>query len=306
MRAHGCCRPSSTIRSVNPGCGAWPEVTCHPRASLGDSPVCAKIIRNSLRSALTTTGTITGWGKSSGHEGGDHRAARNGDQRAAARGGSQAFVSDLARGLAGRGNDVYVYAASGSAIPGVKVIDTGIDPESLAATLYHAAASTRPNMGAAEAAFASVYAQVRGNRYDVVHNHAFDAPAITLATKLGAPVVHTLHLPPDQAMAAALRQAGQGGEPPAVATVSASQARAWRQVAHVDAILRPLVPTALIHWSRRAGVGAVFGGRLSPEKGAAEAIDIAHAAGVESTSTATPTTPITPGKRSVHVEACQA
>src|ERR1700722_17784897 len=34
------------------------------------------------------------------------------------RGGSQAFVSDLARGLAGRGNDVDVYAASGSDIPG--------------------------------------------------------------------------------------------------------------------------------------------------------------------------------------------
>ena len=43
-------------------------------------------------------------------------------------GGSQAFVSDLARGLAGRGHDVHVYAASGSQIPGVEVIDTGVDP----------------------------------------------------------------------------------------------------------------------------------------------------------------------------------
>ena len=34
------------------------------------------------------------------------------------RGGSQAFVSDLARGLVGRGHDVHVYAASGSHIPG--------------------------------------------------------------------------------------------------------------------------------------------------------------------------------------------
>ena len=40
------------------------------------------------------------------------------------RGGSQAFVSDLARGLAGRGHEVHVYAASGSAIPGVEVIDS--------------------------------------------------------------------------------------------------------------------------------------------------------------------------------------
>jgi glycosyltransferase involved in cell wall biosynthesis len=196
------------------------------------------------------------------------------------RGGSQAFVSDLARGLARRGHDVHVYAASGSEVPGVEVIDTGIDPESLAATLYRASAPAAPDPSASEAAFASVYAGVRATRYHVVHNHAFDAPAITLAADLGAPVVHTLHLPPDEAIAAALRQAGQDGEPPAVATVSARQARAWRQVVRVDAILPPLVPTALIGWSRAAGEGAVFGGRLSPEKGAAEAIDIARAAGV--------------------------
>jgi glycosyltransferase involved in cell wall biosynthesis len=196
------------------------------------------------------------------------------------RGGSQAFVSDLARGLAGRGNDVHVYAASGSDIPGVTVIDTGIDPGSLAATLYRASAPAAPDLAPAEAAFASVYARVRGGRYDVVHNHAFDAPAIALGAELGAPVVHTLHLPPDGAVAAALRRAGRGGGPPAVATVSAAQARAWRRFVRVDAILPPLVPTALIGWSRTAGQGAVFGGRLSPEKGAAEAIDIARAAGV--------------------------
>jgi glycosyltransferase involved in cell wall biosynthesis len=196
------------------------------------------------------------------------------------RGGSQAFVSDLARGLARRGHDVHVHAASGSEIPGVEVIDTGIDPESLAATLYRASAPAVPGPAPSETAFASVYAGVRATRYHVVHNHAFDAPAITLAADLGAPVVHTLHLPPDEAIAAALRQAGRDGEPPAVATVSARQARAWRQVVRVDAILPPLVPTALIGWSPRAGEGAVFGGRLSPEKGAAEAIDIARAAGV--------------------------
>ncbi len=66
----------------------------------------------------------------------------------------------------------------------------------------------------------------------------------------------------------------------AVAAVSVSQARAWRQVVAVDAILPPYVPTSTIPWSRTAGNGAVFAGRLSPEKGAAEAIDIARAAGV--------------------------
>ena len=93
------------------------------------------------------------------------------------------------------------------------------------------------------------------------------------------PVVHTLHLPPDEAIAAALRQAARGGQSPAVACVSAFQASTWRAVARVDAILPPYVPTRSVPWSDAAGDGVVFAGRLSPEKGAAEAIDIARAAG---------------------------
>jgi glycosyltransferase involved in cell wall biosynthesis len=196
------------------------------------------------------------------------------------RGGSQTFVSDLARGLAGRGHEVHVYAASGSEIPGVRVIDTGVDPRALAGTLYRASGSVGSESAAAESAFASAYMSVQQIRYDVIHNHAFDAPAVRLATALHAPTVHTLHLPPDEAVAAALRHAAQGGRPPTVATVSAFQASAWRRILHVDAVLPPYVPTSVIPWSRTGGAGAVFAGRLSPEKGAAEAIDIARAAGV--------------------------
>src|SRR5262245_38247697 len=93
------------------------------------------------------------------------------------RGGSQAFVADLARGLAGRGHKVHVYAASGSSIPGVTVIDTGVDPEALTGTLYRAFEAAAPPMasdGAAELAFGTAYAQVQQIRYDVIHNHAFD------------------------------------------------------------------------------------------------------------------------------------
>jgi glycosyltransferase involved in cell wall biosynthesis len=196
------------------------------------------------------------------------------------RGGSQAFVSDLARGLLDRGHDVHLYAASGSDVPGVPVIDVGVDHRSLAATLYRASGTAARERGAADGAFAAVYSAVRDDRYDVVHNHAFDAPAVMLATELHAPVVHTLHLPPDEAVAAALREAAGWDAPPAVAGVSAYQASAWRGVVPVDAILPPCVPTGLIHWSATRGDGAVFAGRLSPEKGAAEAIDIAQAAGI--------------------------
>jgi glycosyltransferase involved in cell wall biosynthesis len=194
-------------------------------------------------------------------------------------GGSQAFVSDLARGLAGRGHDIDVYAATGSQIPGVTVIDTGVDPGTLAATLYRAGGAASRDPGPAGPAFASAYSAVRQARYDVIHNHAFDAPAISLAAGLDAPVVHTLHLPPDAQIAAALGQVARSGQPPAVACVSEFQASTWRAVARVDAILPPYVPTRSVPWSATAGDGAVFAGRLSAEKGAAEAIDIARAAG---------------------------
>ena len=201
------------------------------------------------------------------------------------RGGSQAFVSDLALGLTGRGHEVHVYAASGSEIPGVEVIDTGVDPQCLAGTLYRAGpAASEPAAAAsaaAEAAFATAYVAMTTIRYDVIHNHAFDAPAVRLATALQAPVVHTLHLPPDNAVAAAVRQVARESRPPAVAVVSAFQANTWRRVVPVDAILPPYPPTSVIPWSGTAGPGALFAGRLSPEKGAAEAIDIARAAGME-------------------------
>jgi glycosyltransferase involved in cell wall biosynthesis len=219
-------------------------------------------------------------------------------------GGSQAFVSDLARGLAGRGHEVHVYAASGSTIPGVTVIDTGADPRALAGTLYRAvvpAGAGQPGAGppgtavtsaspgagpaepagaAAQTAFAAAYARMRDASYDVIHNHAFDAPAVRLAATLPVPVLHTLHLPPDETVAAALDEAARSARPPAVATVSAFQAAAWRRVVRVDAVLPPHVPTRAIPYSAAAGHGAVFAGRLSPEKGAAEAIDIASAAGL--------------------------
>jgi glycosyltransferase involved in cell wall biosynthesis len=195
-------------------------------------------------------------------------------------GGSQVFVADLARGLVDRGHHVDLYAATGSDVAGVKVIDTGVDHGVLQSTLYRASSTRARGSTVAETAFAGVYRAIAATGYDVVHNHAFDAPAMALATGLDAPVVHTLHLPPDDEVADALRRASAVGDrPPAVACVSGAQARAWRPLVPVDAVLPSLVPTRSIPFSPDAGRGAVFAGRFSPEKGTAEAIEIAGAAG---------------------------
>jgi glycosyltransferase involved in cell wall biosynthesis len=142
------------------------------------------------------------------------------------------------------------------------------------------ASGTAGSAAASEAAFATAYVAIQARRYDVIHNHAFDAPAVRLATALQAPVVHTLHLPPDTAVTAALCHVARCSSPPAVAAVSDFQADAWRKVVEVDAILPPYPPTRVIPWSETGGRGALFAGRLSPEKGAAEAIDVARAAGL--------------------------
>ena len=72
------------------------------------------------------------------------------------RGGSQAFVADLARALLARGHEVHLYAASGSEVPGVQVIDAGVDPRTLSATLYRASGAVAEPAAAADS-FAAVY-----------------------------------------------------------------------------------------------------------------------------------------------------
>jgi UDP-glucose:tetrahydrobiopterin glucosyltransferase len=195
-------------------------------------------------------------------------------------GGSQAILADLSAGLAARGHDVDVYAARGSVIPGVRVVDTGVDSAALASLLYRAGGSTieASVVRAGEAAFSSVYSAVRQGAYDVVHNHAFDPPAVRLATDLPFQVVHTIHLPPDPAMAAALAAARRSRTPPTIAGVSPSQAAAWRTIASLDTILPDGVPVDRIPWSPSGGDRVLFAGRFSPEKGAADAIEIARLA----------------------------
>ena len=50
-------------------------------------------------------------------------------------GGVQTFLVDLARGLARRGHDVTVFAARGSRVEGVTVVEAGVDAAALRATL---------------------------------------------------------------------------------------------------------------------------------------------------------------------------
>ena len=189
-------------------------------------------------------------------------------------GGSQALLADLAVGLTQHGHDVDVYAATGSAIPGARMVDTGIDSANLAAALIRPDRPRRSVAGLGEA-YEHVFRIVERGEYDVVHSHGFDPPALRRARAGRAPIIHTIHLPPEPEAAAALREAQRGTEPAIVVGVSASQARAWSSFVKFDRVIRNGVPVDRIPWSDQPGRGLIFAGRLSAEKGAAAAIDIA-------------------------------
>lgn len=200
-------------------------------------------------------------------------------------GGVATFLTDLALGLAGAGVEVTLYAPSGSHLDGVTVVDTGVDASELRDTLFRPLApggASGEGLRRSSAAFQLAYRLIARGGHDLVHNHAFDAPAVRLAGTAGVPVLHTLHLPPDPLVAAALRDVAAGASPPAVAAVSAGQRRAWEAAGvAVDHLLAPGIPTARIPWSATSGPSLLFAGRLSPEKGVLEAIAIARGAGRE-------------------------
>jgi UDP-glucose:tetrahydrobiopterin glucosyltransferase len=193
-------------------------------------------------------------------------------------GGAQSVVADLARELSRRGHEVVVYASRGSAVEGVPVAPLDLDPAPLQPALFRAGAEVPPP-SAMVGAYERVYRHVLESRFDVVHNHGFDAPAISVAVAMDLPVLHTLHLPPGGAVAAALSEARQRTAKVWCAAVSQAQAASWRRVAAIDAVLPNGVPVDDIPFRAEADGAALIAARFSAEKGIDDGIAAARLAG---------------------------
>jgi len=187
------------------------------------------------------------------------------DERAPQLGGAQAVIADLARGLVRRGHDVTLVAPRGSFVTGATAVDLGIAADASAALGRGSAGSSQ------RVAFAAVGDWLASRSFDVVHAHAFDAPAF--ATLRGPRVVHTLHLPPvDPIVVAAVRAADA-----TLATVSESCRAGW---AAAGVSVPELLPNGLDLAAVPVGTGdggyLAFAGRMSPEKDPAAACRVAR------------------------------
>lgn len=194
-------------------------------------------------------------------------------------GGAPALLADLAAGLASRGHRVTLLAASGSRVTGVETVDLGLDADRFAPAILGRAAP-RTDDAAQREGFALVAAWLSEQRssWDVVHAHAYDAPAFDALRPL-RPVLHTLHLAPlDPVVLAAAASAERAGA--VLASVSRANARAWTEAgAMVSEVLANGVDVEAIPYSEAGGRGLLFAGRLSPEKGPEVAIRAARRAG---------------------------
>lgn len=187
--------------------------------------------------------------------------------------GPHALIVDLARGLRVRGHRVTVYAATGSRLPGIDVIEIPVEAAAASARILPARAAAAPN-AAMRRAFARCFTAVRWRGHDAVSQHAFDAEAITMSSDL--PIVHTLHLPPIvPAMVAAARATSAR-----LGTVSAAMQASWAAEGVRDVVRLPNgVPDRGMRHDAVRPV-AVIAGRISPEKGTRVAIRAARLAGL--------------------------
>lgn len=194
--------------------------------------------------------------------------------RPAQLGGAQAFVCDLATGLARRGHAVTLYCAAGSEVAGAELFTVPIPRDAKAALVMPGGSPPPPAPGVA-AALGAMYDSIRARSFDAISQHAFDAAAFDFAR--GLPVLHTLHLPP---LVAAVVEAVRRTESARLATVSRSCRAGWRNAGvDVPHVLPNGVPNLGPSNSTVEGA-ALIAGRISPEKGIDHAIAAARSAGL--------------------------
>jgi glycosyltransferase involved in cell wall biosynthesis len=179
--------------------------------------------------------------------------------------GTERVVAVLARELQRRGHVVTLFAP-GDSDPGCELVET--IPRSLWAEGYRDDISAFVSITLARIA-------AHQDRFDIIHSHV-ESLGLLFARLSAVPVVSTLHGRLDQLGMPELLS--EFRDVPLVA-ISDSQRR-WSPEANWVATVHHGLPLAEAPFGREPGQYLAFVGRIAPEKGVAEAIDLARSTGV--------------------------
>ncbi|MGE2729602.1 glycosyltransferase [Mycolicibacterium vaccae] len=193
-------------------------------------------------------------------------------------GGLEAHVWHLARALAGQGHAVTLFAAPGSDA------DLGCGFLEVRELELSDAARSDVSMPAADFmgdhhAYLSLMVALAGphaESFDVIHNHSLHYLPVAMAPTLSTPMLTTVHTPPTPWLESAIKATGGAGT--RFAAVSEHTARSWATVAGPFQVVPNGIDTRC--WPLGAGGdGAVWFGRITPEKAPHLAIEAARRAG---------------------------
>lgn len=202
-------------------------------------------------------------------------------------GGAQALLADLAQGLLRRGHTVTMFAREGSFVPGVSIEQIAV-PGSVRPASFSYSAQERPvdrGFFAQANIFLELFLQLRQRlvEFDIVHVHAFDWPAFACSTLIQeVPVLHSIHLPAvSSEINNALQVLDRQNHPLTLSTVSQACARSYESYTLIDHVIYNGLDLSTIPFSAEIATDAplLFAGRITPEKGVEDAIEIAERAG---------------------------
>jgi glycosyltransferase involved in cell wall biosynthesis len=192
-------------------------------------------------------------------------------------GGLEAHTHSLARALVDRGHSVSLFAAPGS--------DNTLDVHELPLAAFAQSDSARNDVAAHPDVWAQEHhaylslmldlAKTGVGRFDVVHNNSLHYLPVAMAEAVGLPVVTTLHTPPLSWLESAIRFAPTSA---VFAAVSEHTARAWQDTVATTVVLNGIDTT---RWAAGpGGGGAIWFGRIVPEKAPHLAMRAAKLAGI--------------------------
>ena len=193
-------------------------------------------------------------------------------------GGVESFTWYLARWLGERGHDVVLFAPPGSTVPGVEVRELDLSPGLSTAARNDISMPPTVFMDAHHA-YQRLLLELSDDEeeFDLVHSHSLHYLPVAMASMLPMPSMLTLHTPPTPWLESALR--ARRGPVPRLSAVSDATARMWADIATVEDVVPNGVD--LDSWGfGRGGDGAVWCGRMVPEKAPHLAIDAARLAGL--------------------------